>query len=225
MPFAGFPRQTFEFLKGLEANNSKAWFEAHRGDFENYHLAPSRAFIEAIGPGLRKISKTVNAEPKVNGSIFRINRDSRFSKDKRPYKTTLDLWFWEGETRSWEVPGFFLRLMPDRVIAGAGMHQFSPAQLARYRKAVVDGKAGAQLGKVIAGLGDMKLGEATRQKVPRGYDEAHPLSALLLHDGLHAIHEGPPPKSVHRPEFVEFCLDKFRAAAPVSRWIAAHVLD
>ena len=77
MPFTGFPPETFTFLKGLKANNSKVWFEAHRGDYEQFHLAPAKAFVEAIAPGLKKISKDVHAEAKVNGSIFRINRDIR----------------------------------------------------------------------------------------------------------------------------------------------------
>src|SRR5260221_10821973 len=215
MIFTGFPRQTFEFLKGLEANNSKAWFEAHRGEYEAYHLAPSRSFVAAIGPGLRKISRTVNAEPKVNGSIFRINRDIRFSKDKRPYKTTLDLWFWEGDKRSWEALGFFLRLLPNAMILGAGLHQFSPGQLQAYRQAVIDPKAGAELERVIKGLGELRLGEGTRKKVPRGFDAEHPRGPLLLHDGLHAFWEGPLTKSVHSAKFTDDCLEKFRQAVPV----------
>lgn len=115
--FEGFPPETFVFLKGLAKNNTKAWFDEHRDDHEQFHLAPAKAFVEAIGPGLKKISKAINAEPQVNGSIFRINRDVRFSKDKRPYKTTLDLWFWEGEKRGWEAPGFYLRLKPDGFMA------------------------------------------------------------------------------------------------------------
>ena len=116
MSFTGFPPETFAFLAGLEKNNSKEWFEAHRGDYEAYHVGPAKLFVAAIGPRLKAISKTVNAEPRVNGSIFRINRDVRFSKDKRPYKTTLDLWFWEGDKRGWDSPGFFLRLMPKAMI-------------------------------------------------------------------------------------------------------------
>ena len=56
MPFTGFPKETFAFLAGLEKNNTKAWFEAHRDDYERYHLAPARAFVEAIAPGLKRIS-------------------------------------------------------------------------------------------------------------------------------------------------------------------------
>jgi uncharacterized protein (TIGR02453 family) len=221
--FTGFPRETFKFLSGLAAHNSKEWFEAHREDYERYHLAPAKAFVEAIAPGLKKISKTVNAEPRVNGSIFRINRDVRFSKDKRPYKTTLDVWFWEGDKRGWEAPGFFLRLAPAAMIAGAGMHRFTPVQLAAYRAAIVEEKAGAALEKIVAGLGELHLGEPARKTLPRGFDAAHRRAALLLHEGLHAIRESPLPASVHSDGFVAECLAVFRAAAPVSAWLLAHV--
>jgi uncharacterized protein (TIGR02453 family) len=223
MPFTGFPKETFAFLAGLEKNNSKAWFEAHRGDYERYHLAPARAFVEAIAPGVKKLSKTVNAEPKVNGSIFRINRDVRFSKDKSPYKTTLDLWFWEGATRGWEAPGFFLRLTPTRFIAGAGLHQFTPDQLKSYRAAVDDAKSGAALVKIIAAMEGLRLGDATRKKLPKGIPADHPRAALFLIEGLHVLYEEKLPKSVHTARFTDLCLDLFQQAAPVSRWLLQHV--
>jgi hypothetical protein len=122
--FQGFPRETIRFLRDLSRNNEKAWFDAHREDYQEHYVGPALAFIASIGPRLQKISPSVTYEPKVNGSLFRINRDVRFSKDKRPYKDHLDLWFWHGDKRGWESPGFFFRLLPDRLILGAGMHRF-----------------------------------------------------------------------------------------------------
>ena len=75
---------------------------------------PALAFVAAIGPRLQKISPSVAFEPKINGSLFRINRDVRFAKDKRPYKNHIDMWFWHGDKRGWASPGFFFRLAPDR---------------------------------------------------------------------------------------------------------------
>ena len=225
MSFAGFPEQTFKFLSGIARNNSKSWFDAHRGDYEAYYVALAKAFVEAIGPRLASISKTVNFEPRINGSIFRLNRDVRFSKDKRSYKTHLDLWFWEGEKRGWDAPGFFLRLSPSTMYAGAGMHHFSPPQLAAYRAAVVDGKAGAALERIIAGLGYLRLGEPSRKTVPRGFDAGHPRAGLLLHEGLHAGVEEPLPKIVHDADFVDACVDTFRQGAPLSKWLTAHVVN
>ena len=80
--FAGFPRQTFAFLRGLADNNKKAWFDAHRAGHDAYCLMPAFAFVAALGPRLSKIAPTVQYAAKVNGSIFRINRDHHQSTDR-----------------------------------------------------------------------------------------------------------------------------------------------
>ena len=82
--FDGFPKTATTFLKGLAKNNSKAWFDANRADYESGLLEPCKDFVVAIGPKLAKIAPDIHAEPKVSGSIMRINRDTRFSKDKTP---------------------------------------------------------------------------------------------------------------------------------------------
>jgi uncharacterized protein (TIGR02453 family) len=138
--FAGFPRETLRFLAGIRAHNDKAWFEAHRDDYQTFFLAPAMAFADALAPKLRKIEPDVNVEPRVNGSIMRINRDVRFSKDKSPYKDHLDMWFWTGDRKGWDSSGFFFRLTPDGLLLGAGMHGFMPEVLPRYRAAVLDAK-------------------------------------------------------------------------------------
>jgi uncharacterized protein (TIGR02453 family) len=223
--FAGFPGGTLTFLRGLEKNNSKEWFDAHRADYQAFYVEAGTAFVDALGPGLKKISKTVSYESRVNGSLFRINRDVRFSKDKTPYKAHLDLWFWEGEERGWATPGFFFRLAPKQLILGAGMHQLPKEQLAAYRTAVVDDKAGKALAKVADELkaAGYQLGGAARKTVPRGFDPAHPRASFLLHEGLHATFEGPVPASFGTPAFVDECLTHYRATAPISRWLSQHV--
>ncbi len=92
-----------------------------------------------------------------------------------------------------------------------------------YRAAVVDAKAGAELEAIIKSLGHLTLGGASRKKAPRGFDAGHRRAPLLLHDGLHAFHEGPLPKSVHTAKFIDDCLSRFRAAAPISLWLVKRV--
>jgi uncharacterized protein (TIGR02453 family) len=224
--FTGFPSGTLDFLRGLAKNNTKAWFEGHRDDYEKFYVETAKAFVTEIGPRLQKISKTVQYAPRVNGSLFRINRDVRFSKDKSPYKPHLDLWFWEGEHRGWESPGFFFRLEPTKLILGAGMHQLAKEQLEPYRKAVLDDRAGKALLKLKDQLerDGYKLGGATRKTVPRGFDAAHPRASLLLHEGLHATHESKVPRSIATPAFVDECLVHFKATAPLSKWLGEHVV-
>src|SRR5687768_6278639 len=133
MAFAGFPRAALTFLRELGENYTRDWFHAHRDDYAMSLLEPPRDFVVAMGEELRGIGADVHADPRVNGSIFRINRDTRFSKDKRPYKDHLDLWFWEGEGPSRNCPGYWFRLAPERLILGAGRHRFGPPELEGFR--------------------------------------------------------------------------------------------
>lgn len=89
--FNGFPRQYFTFFNQLKKNNSKEWFEKHRSEYDDSVMHPAREFVIAMGNKLRKIAPEVNAIPKINKSLFKINRDVRFSKDKSPYKTYMGI--------------------------------------------------------------------------------------------------------------------------------------
>jgi uncharacterized protein (TIGR02453 family) len=142
--FTGFPPELLVFLSDLRANNSREWFQAHRLLYERLLMEPSREFVRAMGAHLKQLGEDIHADPKVHGSIFAINRDTRFSADKTPYKTHLDLWFWQGPGPSRERPGYFFRLTPERLILGAGMHAFSDGALERYRRAVLDDELGQQ---------------------------------------------------------------------------------
>jgi uncharacterized protein (TIGR02453 family) len=221
MAFEGFSKETVRFLAGLRAHNEKAWFDAHRADYEACYLAPAQAFVEALEPRLRKIEPDVKAEPRVNGSIMRVNRDIRFSKDKSPYKDHMDLWFWTGDRKGWDSSGFFFRLTPDRLLLGAGMHGFQPPALARYREAVLDPKHGAALARVVAALrkAGYDVGTEAYKKVPSGVAADHPRAALLKHSGLHAGWEGKHPRELGTPKFVDFVSACFKAIAPIHRWL------
>ena len=221
MGFEGFPKETVRFLAGLGAHNDKAWFEAHRADYDAAFLAPAQAFVEALAPRLRKIEPAVNAEPRVNGSILRINRDIRFSKNKSPYKDHLDLWFWTGDKKGWDSSGFFFRLRSDRLLLGAGMHGFMPPALARYRQAVLDPKRGAALARVVEAVRakGYDVGTETYKKVPAGVTPDHPRAAPLRHSGLHAGWEGKHPPELRTAAFVGYVAERFAAVAPIHRWL------
>jgi uncharacterized protein (TIGR02453 family) len=221
MAFAGFPKETARFLAGIRQHNDKAWFDAHRADYERAFLAPAQAFVEALGPRLRKIDPAVQAQPGLNGSILRINRDVRFSKDKSPYKDHLDLWFWTGEEKGWDCSGFFFRLTADRLLLGAGMHGFVPPMLARYRAAVLDPKRGAALVAIVAKLrkAGYEVGTERYKKPPRGVAADHLRAALLRHGGLHAGWEGKHPPQLGSAGLVGFVAGHFAKVAPLHAWL------
>ena len=157
---------------------------------------------------------------------MRINRDTRFSRDKRPYKTHLDLWFPQGAGASRERPGFWFRLTPERLILGAGMHHFERPLLERFREAVADPERGAELvdavDKVRAAGGE--VGGQTYKRVPAGYDVDERRGELLRHSGLYAwVDHVPPPPETHTPGFPAFCVERYAALVPVQRWLLALV--
>lgn len=221
MGFSGFPKNTVRFLAELSRNNDKRWFDAHREDYERYFVDPARDFVEALGPRLKKLDREIQAVAKVNGSIMRINRDIRFSKDKTPYKDHLDLWFWSGDKRGWDGSGFFFRLTSTGLILGAGTHVFAPPALARYRQDVLHEKRGPALAKVVTGLrskGYAVSGE-TYKKTPRGVAADHPRADLLKHGGLYATWESKHPKELGTARFVEFAAAHFGRMLPIHAWL------
>jgi uncharacterized protein (TIGR02453 family) len=218
MTFTGVPDETFSFLRALAKHNDRTWFQAHRADYEAYWLEPAMQLVEAIGAKLRKVSPDVRAEPRVNGSIYRINRDIRFSKDKRPYKTHLDLMFPEGAEK-W-APGYWFRLTPDVVMVGAGMHVFDGPLMDRYRHAVVDPSHGAALAAAVAKVrkAGYEVGDVRYKRVPRGFDPEHPRAELLLHNSLTAGTQFPAAEA-RSPRFPDVVVSHYRKIAPIQRWL------
>jgi uncharacterized protein (TIGR02453 family) len=224
--FTGVPKQTLAFLRGLDAHNDKTWFEAHRAEYERDYLGAGIALVQALGPRLEALAPGLQYEPRVNGSLFRVHRDVRFSKDKTPYKAHLDLWFWEGGRKGWDAPGFFFRLAPKQLVLGVGMHRFEAAQLERYRQAVLDPRAGKALAECVAKVAQKpyRLGEASRKSVPRGLPADHPRAELLKHDGLTGMLDTRLPPALHTTGFVDDCVDHYRRLLPVHQWLMRHVV-
>ena len=225
--FSGFDPAALGFLRDLGEHNDRAWFEAHRADYEGLVLGPARELVVALGGRLAAIAPGVHADPRVNGSILRINRDTRFSNDKRPYKTHLDLWLWEGDGPSRGCSGFFLRLEADRVGYGAGMHHFDKEMLAPYRAAVDDPKRGPELVRAVkkaTGSG-VVLGGEQWKRVPAPYPADHPRGDLLRHGGMVVGTQAGVPDELFTSEFPAWCVERFRPLRPLQRWVAQVVAE
>lgn len=218
-----FPAETTAFLADLRADNTKAWFDANRDRYQVAYVEPAKAFVETISPALDDLVPGIAAEPRVNGSIFRINRDIRFSKDKTPYKDHLDFWFWAGQRKA-AVSGLFLRVAPDTVIVGAGSHGFDSRRLAAYRDAVADPTRGDDLLATVAEVersGHAVEGE-TMTRLPRGFDADGDRARLLRHKALHAAAELPAGLATDT-ELIPTLLQHWRAFAPLHTWLVANL--
>jgi len=225
MSFTGFPKETFAFLEGIAAHNEKGWFEDHRDLYQAGYVAPARAFVEEMGPRLAKISPGVKFEPKINGSMQRINRDIRFSKDKRPYKEHLNLWFWHGDMKGWETPGFWFSLSAKEVHLGTGMHSFEKEQLEVFRNSIVHPRSGKALLAAIAKVrksGDYEIGGKSRKIPPRGFEADPDRVEYLLYEGLHSGARLPA-KAAAKADFVEVCAKEFANTWPIGKWLLEEV--
>lgn len=171
MPGARFiTPELFKFLRALKRNNDREWFNANKQRYIDVVRDPLCAFVEAVGPGLRAISPSVVADSRPNGgSLFRIYRDTRFSKDKSPYKTAQGLHFRTGPKNA-SAPSYYLHLAPGEVFVGAGLWHPDNDALRRIRDAIDEHPDRWESASRI-GLDDM---DDALKRPPRGYDPDHP---------------------------------------------------
>jgi uncharacterized protein (TIGR02453 family) len=222
--FNGFPPGAVTFLEGLREHNEKPWFEAHRQQYEDDLLEPGRVFAEAMAARLDGLMPP-ESHP-VRGSLFRIYRDVRFSKDKTPYKTHLGIAFGP-EGRSKESAGFYFQIDPVHLFLGAGMHAFPKEVLAAFRDAAVDPVEGPRLREAIEAVtasGPYEVWGQSYKKVPRGYDPAHENADLLLYGGLFAGLTTPLPPELSSAGLLDFCEAHYRAVLPVQSWVEGLLL-
>lgn len=205
MTFNGWSDEAFEFYDGLEADNSKPYWTAHKAVYESHVLAP----MEALLADLR--------EEFGDGKVFRPYRDVRFSNDKSPYKTAM------GATLA---KGGYVQLTADGLGAAVGYHMMAPDQLARYRAAVAEDVTGEQLRRVIAEVeaaGAEVVGENPLKTAPRGYSKEHPRADLLRYKGLIAWQEWPVEPWTHTSEAKDRIVEFLRAGEPLHAWLADRV--
>jgi uncharacterized protein (TIGR02453 family) len=175
-----FTPRTFAFLRELAAHNDRSWFAANQERFETDVREPALHFIEEFSEPLRRISPHFVADArKVGGSLFRIQRDTRFSKDKTPYKTHVGVQFRHVVTKdNVHAPGFYLHLEPGGAsFAAAGLWRPATADAAAIRQAIADDAAkwrrAVHQGRFAARYGALE-GDSLKRP-PRGFEPDHPL--------------------------------------------------
>lgn len=173
-------KELFRFFRELAKNNDRDWFTRNKPRYERDVKEPLLQFISDFDPHLRRINPHLVADPRpVGGSLFRIYRDVRFSRDKSPYKTHAGIRFPHEETKNVHAPGYYLRLEPGAVFAAAGIWHPDPVTLQKVRDAIVADSRGWRRALSRTLRGKCTLGGDSLKKVPRGYDPEHPLAADL----------------------------------------------
>ena len=200
MAFTGWPVEAVELYEGLEADNTKTYWQAHKATYETKVRAPMLALVEELG----------------GGNVFRPYRDVRFSKDKSPYKTSCDAHLTKG----------YVSLSADRLLFGTGLYRPEPPQLRRYREAVADDRTGPELEQIVASLreqGYEVAGHEALKSAPRGYAKDHPRIDLLRQQGIVLSKEWPVGAWLGTREPVQRITTAIADAEPLTSWLGAHV--
>ena len=211
-----FPLGAARFLGALRRNNRKDWFDKHRTDYEEDVLDPAKEFVIDLGARLRTLRPRLRIDPRTNYGVKRINRDIRFSQDKKPYKDHQTLWWWEGGEKE-RSPGYWFDLHPKTVILAVGLYMAEPKVLDRYRQAVLDDRRGGALDRMVKGFerNGYRLEGPRKKRVPRGFDPDHPRARYLKQDGIYAWTETALPSGA----FVKHCFTHYRRLTPLHEWL------
>jgi len=216
-----FTKSTFAFLTELAANNNRDWFESNKARYEGDVKHPFLCLIADLAPSLKKINSAIVADPKPNGgSMMRIHRDTRFSRDKSPYKTFVAAHFAHTASKGEGTPGYYLRIEPGASMAGGGMWQPDTKTLSQVRNRIVDDPerwAEAIAGKTV-GRACQFAGEALKRP-PAGYDPSHPYIEDLKRKDF-AIVVPLTDAEVCRATFKDLLLEHYRSAAPFLRFLS-----
>jgi uncharacterized protein (TIGR02453 family) len=204
MAFQGWPEEALEFYEGLEADNSKTYWLAHKEVYDNSVLLPMSELMAELEPD--------HGESK----IFRPYRDVRFSKDKSPYKTAIGA----------RIGPAYVQLSANGLAAGCGSYGMAADQLERYRQAVAAERGGTELEQVIAAVRKHDIdvhGRDVLKSAPRGYPADHPRIELLRYKGLVAWKEWPVEPWLATATARKRIADFIAAARPLNDWLAQYV--
>lgn len=220
-PFEGFPEEGLRFLKRLKKNNNREWFQKQRLVYEETVRFPMQCLIASLAERMADSAPEIEFHPR--RSIFRINRDVRFSTNKAPYKTNIAASFdIRGDRSPTETPGLYVGIEPAGVFVGGGLYMPSGVQLKAIRKAIVDrpreflGVVGnRRFRKEFGGIqGD------TLTRAPLGYPPEHPLIEHLRHKQWYVGKEWEA-EACLTPRFADRVVTAFRDTMPLVRWLIA----
>ncbi len=222
------PKQTFQFLKKLEKNNNRQWFAENKSTFEIQVMQPALKFVEEFGEALSTKYPDIRYDTSRNGSgsMFRIYRDVRFSKDKSPYKTNLGFVFWTGDGNKKQSPAIYLHLGIEGVNIYAGQYWMSKSQIDNFRQSILlptSGEQFIQVMKKIKKAGIEMVGGLHYKRVPRGFDPQHPRAEWLKYTGLYV---GMPELNIEEviaEDFKYKALKQAAALKPLIEWLKANV--
>lgn len=219
-----FTPQLFAFLRDLAANNDRAWFKANQDAYEEYVREPALEFINDFAGPLATISEHFVADSRtVGGSLFRIQRDTRFSNDKTPYKTNTGMQFRHVMAKDAHAPGFYLHIQPGECFMGVGLWRPETKVAYQIRQRIDDDQPGWKQATRNKRFTDgFSLTGESLVRPPKGYDDDHPLIEDLKRKDFIASTRLTQ-KEITSDHFLEDFTTNCKRAAPMMRLLCEAV--
>lgn len=220
----GFSRATLRFLAELAANNDRDWFLANKHRYETKVLDPALRFILSMQEPLARIAPHFVAEAtRSGGSLMRVYRDTRFARDKTPYKTNIGIHFRHELARDVHAPGYYVHIEPDSSFIGVGMWRPEAASLRGIRERIVARPAEWRRAVGDRAFGRLfELGGESLSRPPRGFDAAHPLIDDIRRKSFIAVREIET-EACLAPGFADDVASSFEAGEPLMRFLCKAV--
>jgi len=221
MQFNGFPKEAIVFLKNLREHNDKVWFEHNRHVWEAYIHQPNIHFIQEMGETLQILVPTIHAKPKVSGSLFKIYRDTRFSKDKTPMKSNIGLLFWQGSAHRMQSSSFYMHYDPQEVFVATGIRNFKPTLLKTYREYIQNEERRTELHAILEDLKSKgyMLPEPRYKRMPRECKAEDANSYLYLMGAIYAYTTFPPDVTFHSEAIIEKNFNIYEDMFALQQWL------
>ena len=222
--YAGFKPETIKFLRQLKKNNNRDWFNENKSRYEEQVLDVALHFIQSMQCPLGEIAPNFTAIPKrMGGSLMRVYRDTRFSKNKLPYKTNIGIQFRHEQAKNVHSPGYYVHIDPDDVFLGAGMWMPESEPLLGIRQRIADKPAEWQRAKGDKGfIRHFNLGGTSLTRPPRGFDKEHPMIEDIKRKSFIAI-KNMSHEDALSPQFQRKVETAFKAATPYMRFLCKAV--
>lgn len=222
MVFKRFEPALFQFLEELADHNHRSWFQENKGRYEQDVLEPSLAFIRACAPRLKQISPFfVASDRRIGGSLMRVYRDTRFSKDRTPYKTNVGIQFRHELGRDVHAPGFYVHIAPGECFLALGVWRPDAAALGQIRAAIVDAPARWRRVRDNRKFRQyFALDGGSLKGPPRGYPPDHPLIDDLKRTDFVGLHDASE-QDVLAESYLERTTGAFAASRPFLQFLCS----
>ena len=222
--FPGFPPEGMQFFRALARNNNRDWFQPRKAVFEEKVKRPMQELVEALNGAMKSFAPEYVTDPAK--AIYRIYRDTRFSKDKTPYKNHIAASFFRSGTGPHRYGGYYVHVSHKEVAVGGGVYMPEPDVLLAIRRHIAEHHA--KLRKILSAAAVRRsFGALTGEqlsRVPKGFPATHPAADLLRFKSL-ILYVELDPALATTPQFFGEVVTRFRAMKPFLDFLTAPTAE